>query len=182
MVRTKQHMLLLSIAGIFALTAGCVRSIGDTKYVGSVTLPGGTPCPDIQLASMPLSVRKTSRLSSYGSGIYNQNQSDLNLVTLHIELLDVAGKTVGVTNRVPVSAPYSGPVSSNNGRAFVAVNGLVYAGNDFASVTLGNGNPYVVPPGNYTLKLMLQPASSPCIGQSFVTFISLSYLLLDPSP
>jgi hypothetical protein len=181
MLRAKQPTLLLSIAALFALTGGCVRSVGDTKYVGSVTLPGGTPCPDIQLASLPVSVRKTSRLNAYGSGIYNQNESNLNLVTLHIELLDVTNKIVGVTNRVPVSAPYSGPVSSNNGRAFVAVNGLVYAGSDFLSVTLGNGNPYVVPPGNYTLKLMLQPASSPCIGQSFVTFISLSYLLLDPS-
>jgi hypothetical protein len=95
-------------------------TFGDNKYVGSVTLGGDSVgCPDALLASLPVVVKKASRISGYGSGVYHQNTTDLNTVSLHLELADTTGATVAVSNRVPISAPFSSPVT-HNGNAFGA--------------------------------------------------------------
>jgi len=170
--------------GMLALVAGCATStFGDSKYVGSVTLGGSkVGCPNALLASLPVVVKKVSRISGYGSGVYRQNGTDLNVISLHLELADATNATVAVSNRVSISAPYGGPIAPNNGSVFGAVSGVLQAGSDFSNVTLGNGTPFAAQPGNYTLRLILEPASAPCPGQSFFGSVSLSYLFLSPSP
>ena len=169
--------------GILALVAGCVSTFGDGKYVGSVTLGGSNVgCPNALLASLPVVVKRDSRISGYGSGIYHQNGTDLNAIFLHLELIDGKNTTVAVSNRVPISAPFGSLADPNNGNTFGAVSGVLQAGNDSLKVTGGNGTPFVASPGNYTLNLILEPVSAPCPGQSYIGFISLWYLLLGTSP
>ena len=182
MVTTVQTSLLLM--GIFALVAGCATSnFGDSKYAPDIILGGSSVgCPNALLSSLPVVVKGVSRISGYGAGVYHQNGSDLNVISLHLELADATNTTVAVSNRVPITAPYGGPNAPNNGNAFGAVSGVLQAGSDFTNVTAGNGTPFVAQPGNYTLKLILEPASTPCPGQSFIGWVSLSYLLLRTSP
>jgi hypothetical protein len=171
------------LVGILALVTGCVSTFGDSKYVGSVTLGGSNVgCPNALLASLPVVVKRDSRISGYGSGVYHQNGTDLNVISLHLELIDGKNTTVAVSNRVPITAPFGSLADPSNGNAFGAVSGVLQAGSDFLKVTAGNGTPFVAQPGNYALKLILEPASAPCPGQSFIGFISLSYLLLGTSP
>jgi hypothetical protein len=60
--------------------------VGDSVYVGSVTLGGSSgPCPDRVLASLPVTVTGASRIYANASGVYHQNDSDLNVVALHVE-------------------------------------------------------------------------------------------------
>ena len=88
---------------------------------------------------------------------------------------------VAVSNRVPISAPFSGTIDPNNGNVFGAVSGVLQQGSDPGIVTSG-GTPFVAQPGNYTLKLVLYPGSSPCPGQSNFGWVTLSYVFLGTSP
>lgn len=181
MMKTAQ--LSLVCAGALLLTPGCARSsFGDTKYVGEVTLGGGLPCPNATLASLPVTVNRASRISGSGSGVYHQNGTNLNVISLHLELADMTGTTVGVSNFVPVTAPYGGPGAPTNGNAFGAVAGVLQAGSDSYKAAVGSLTPFVAQPGSYTLKMIAEPASSPCSGQSYFGWISLSYILLSTSP
>ena len=169
--------LLVSFALFTALQSADAQEevFADTVYVGNVTLGGNSAtCPSVTLASLPVRVKTHSRIVAYGSGVYHQNGSDLNVVALHVELQE-NNNTVAVSNNVPITAPYSGNVDPNNGNAFGAVNGVLQVGSDTKAVTNGSGTPFVAHAGNYTLKLNLDPASSPCPGQSFIGFVSLSY-------
>jgi hypothetical protein len=92
--------------------------------------------------------------------------------------VDMAGNVVAVSNEVPITAPFSGDVDPINGNAFGAVTGVLKTGNDPLSVTNGLGISFTAPLRNYQLNLILHPASSPCPFQSFIGFVSLSYVLL----
>src|SRR5262245_23590159 len=106
----------LLFAGMLVLAAGCVSTFGDTKYVGSVTLGGSSVgCPNALLASLPVAVKNASRISAYGSGVYIQNESNLNLISLHLELADMTGATVAVSNGVAITAPFGNLSHPNNG-------------------------------------------------------------------
>ena len=170
--------------GALVLMAGCASSFGDSKYVAHVTLGGvgSGGCPSAILASLPVTVNRASRISGYGSGVYHQNGTDLNVVALHLELADMTGATIAVSNYVPISAPFGSLAAPNNGNAFGAVTGVLQAGSAFQNVGSGTDAPFVAQPGSYTLKLILVPASSPCPGQSYIGFISMSYVLLSTSP
>ena len=182
-MRLDRRLGCLSFFILFALTttfqsanaqAANAQVFADTIYVGSVTL-GGTPggCPSVTLASLPVMVPRPSRIVAYGSGVYSQNGSDLNVVALHVEM-QANNNTVAVSNTVSIAAAYGGNVAPNNGRGFGAVNGVLQTGSDTSAVTNGSGTPFVAQ-GNYTLKLVLDPASSPCPAQSFMGWVSLSY-------
>jgi hypothetical protein len=180
---TRERTPLLFVGMLALVAAGCVSTFGDSKYVASVTLGGSSVgCPNALLASLPVAVKSASRISGYGSGVYHQNGTNLYVISLHLELADTTGATVAVSNRVPITAPFGSLGAPNNGNTFGAVSGVLQAGSDFGNVTLGNGTPFVAQPGSYTLKLILEPASTPCPGQSFIGFISLSYLFLSTSP
>lgn len=56
---------------------------------------------------------------------------------------------------------------------------MLYAGSDPALVAAGGSVRFVAAAGNYTLKLIADPVSSPCPGVSFFNFIMLSHLLGD---
>jgi hypothetical protein len=180
-MRLDRRLSCISIAVLFALVANLQSAnaeeqvFADTIYVGSVTL-GGSPvsCPSVTLASLPVMVKTRSRIVAYGSGVYHQNNSNLNVVALHIEL-EANNSIVAVSNQVPITAPFSGNVDPNNGNVFGAVNGVLQTGSDTTKITNGIGTPFVAHPGSYTLKLILYPASSPCPGQSFIGFVTLSY-------
>lgn len=149
----------------------------DSTYVGSVTI-GGTPgaCESVTLASLPVDVEIPSRIYAYGSGVYHQNGGDLNVVSIHIAL-QANGATIAVSNEVPITAPYSGTVDPNNGNAFGAVSGVLQTGNDPSAIGNGGGAPFLARPGSYNLNLILVPASFPCPQQSFIGFVSLSYIV-----
>ena len=181
-MRLDRRLGCLSFFILFALTttfqsanaqAANAQVFADTIYVGSVTL-GGTPggCPSVTLASLPVMVPRPSRIVAYGSGVYSQNGSNLETVFLHVEM-QANNNTVAVSDRVPISAPYSGNAEPNNGRAFGAVNGVLQTGSSANAVT-SSSTPFVAQ-GNYTLKLVLDPVSSPCPAVSFIGFVSLSY-------
>ena len=177
--RLRHISLFVSFALLAPLQSANAQEelFADTIYVGNVTLGGNSAsCPSVTLASLPVRVKTRSRIVAYGSGVYHQNGSDLNVVALHIEL-QANNSTVAVGNKVPITAPYSGNVDQNNGNAFGAVNGVLQSGSDTNAVTNGSGTPFVAHPGNYALKLNLDPASSPCPGQSFIGFVS--YLTLE---
>jgi len=152
----------------------------DTKYVGSVNV-GGTsgPCKIVTLAALSVTVKTPSRIDGYGAGVYRQNGTNLNVVSLNLELDDAQGKVVAVSNSVPLAADFS---TANNGSAFGAVGGVLYSGSNPAAITNGGGTPFVAKPGKYALKLILTPASSPCPGQSHMGFITLSYQLAGTAP
>ena len=163
--------------------AACSSNFANTIHVGRVTLGGNSgTCPSVTLGSMSVTVSNPSRIDAYGSGVYHQNGSDLNVVSLHLELTDANGSAVAVSSSVPISAPYSGPVSPNNGNAFGAVSGVLQAGSNTSLVTNGGGSPFVAASGQYTLKLILSPASSPCPQQSYIGFVTLSYQLASTTP
>ncbi len=169
----------ISFVVLFALGATLqsanAQVFADTIYVGNVTLGGhSSGCPSVTLASLPVTVETRSRIVGYGSGVYHQNTSDLNVVGLHIEL-QMNNITVAVSNSVPISAPFSGNVDPNNGNVFGAASGVLQTGSNTSLVTVGGGTPFVADPGKYTLKLILSPASFPCPGQSYIGFVSLSY-------
>ena len=179
-------ILLMALGALSATaqTAGAASpGFADTVYVGSVTLGGHAgSCPNVTLAVLPLTVKTRSRIDGYGAGVYRQNGSDLNTVALHLELDDATNGAVSVSNRVPLSASFSGTGSPNNGSAFGAVSGVLYAGGNPSVVTNGGSTAFVARPGKYTLKLILSPASSPCPLQSFIGFITLSYQLAGTAP
>jgi hypothetical protein len=177
-MRLDRRLGFLSFFILFALTptfqSANAQVFADTIYVGSVTLGGNSgSCPSVILASLPVRVPRSSRIVAYGSGVYHQNGTDLNAVALHVEM-QANNNTVAVSNKVPITAPYSGNAEPNNGNAFGAVNGVLQTGSDINAVTNGSSTPFVAH-GNYTLKLVLDPASSPCPGQSFFGFVNLSY-------
>ena len=93
-------------------------------------------------------------------------------MSLYIELQE-NNNTVAVSNRVPISTP---PTGNNNGNVFGAVSGVLQTGSNPLTISLGGGTPFVAAPGDYDLKLILEPASSPCTSQSYVAYVSLSYL------
>ena len=158
-----------------AQSANAQELFADTIYVGSVTLGGGQgPCPSVTLASLPVTVKERSRIVAYGAGVYHQNGGDLNVVALHIELQS-NNNAVALSNFVPITAPFSGNVDPNNGSAFGAVSGVLQTGSNVLAITNGQGTPFVADPGKYELKLILEPASSPCPYQSYIGYISLSY-------
>jgi hypothetical protein len=138
--------------------------------------PAAGQCPNVA-ATIPVTVKTASRIYGYGSGVYRQNGTDLNVISLFLELADTNSNTVAVSHRVPVSS-FS---PNNNGSAEGAVSGVLQQGNDPISVTTGGSTPFVAR-GSYTLKLLLTPASSPCPGQSFFNFINVSYVLLGTAP
>src|SRR5260370_29912368 len=110
--------------------------VGDGVYVGSVTLGGSSgPCPDRVLASLPVTVTRASRIYANGSGVYHQNDSDLNVVSLHVELADMARNVVAVSNFLPITAPFSGDINPINGNPFGAVTGVLKACNEPLSGT-----------------------------------------------
>ena len=114
----------------------------DTIYVGNITLGGNSvSCPSVTLASLPVRVKTRSRIVAYGSGVYHQNGSDLNVVALHIALQE-NNNTVAVSNNVPITAPYSGNVDPNNGNAFGAVELLA---NSSSAIKTANGAPTAQP-------------------------------------
>jgi hypothetical protein len=158
-----------------AQAAHAQELFADTIYVGSVTLGGGPGfCPNVNLASLPVTVKERSRIVAYGAGVYHQNGGDLYTVALHIELQS-NNNTVASSNFVPITAPYSGNVDPNNGNAFGAVSGVLQTGSNELAITNGQGTPFVADPGKYELKLILEPASSPCPYQSYIAYVSLSY-------
>jgi hypothetical protein len=158
---------------VTARSANAQELFVDTIYAGAVNVGGGPPpsCPSVTLASLPVKVKERSRISTYGAGVYHQNGSDLSTVSLYIEL-QANNNTVAVSNKVPISAP---PTGNDNGNVFGAVSGLLQPGSDPFTISLGGGTPFVADPGDYDLKLILEPASSPCTFQSYIAYVSLSY-------
>ena len=130
---------------------------------------------------LSVTVKTPSRIDGCAAGVHHQNGTDLNLVSLNLALSDAKGNVVAVSNRVPLAAGYSTPVL-NNGSAFGAVSGVLYSGNSPTTVTSGGSTPFVANPGKYSLRLILTPASSPCPGQSYIGFITLSYRLAGTAP
>jgi len=178
-MRLNRRLGCLSFFILFAFTttfqSANAQVFADTIYPDDVFLGGnpGGACPSVILASLPVMVPRPSRIVAYGSGVYSQNGSDLNVVALHVEM-QANNNTVAVSNTVSIAAAYGGNVAPNNGRGFGAVNGVLQTGSDTSAVTNGSGTPFVAQ-GNYTLKLVLDPVSSPCPAVSFIGFVSLSY-------
>ena len=176
-MRLNRRLGCLSFFILFAFTttfqSANAQVFADTIYPDDVFLGGnpGGACPSVILASLPVMVPRPSRIVAYGSGVYHQNGTDLNTVALHVEM-QANNNTVAVSDRVPISAPYSGNAEPNNGRAFGAVNGVLQTGSSANAVT-SSSTPFVAQ-GNYTLKLVLDPASSPCPAVSFIGWVNLS--------
>ena len=176
-MRLNRRLGCLSFFILFAFTttfqSANAQVFADTIYPDDVFLGGnpGGACPSVILASLPVMVPRPSRIVAYGSGVYHQNGTDLNTVALHV-VMQANNNTVAVSSKVPISAPYSGNTEPNSGSAFGAVNGVLQTGSNTNAVT--GGTPFVAQ-GNYTLKLVLDPASSPCPAQSFMGWVSLSY-------
>jgi len=153
-------------------------TLASSTYVASAAIGGEqVGCSPVTLATQNVRIDKAGRVVANGSGVYRQNGSNLNAVLLSL-VLEAGGNPVAVSNLVPVSAPNSAP-SLNNGSAYGAVGGVLYAGSDPALVAAGGSEPFVAAAGNYTLKLIADPVSSPCPGVSFFNFITLSHLRGD---
>jgi len=163
----------VSIRGLVLLAAGALSSANSWAVTFGDTLAGPStyvaPCIDGVVVSLPLTVAVPSRIFVTGTAEVESFSAVYTGGAIKVWLRDAADTTT------LAASPYAYSASLTASTAIVSwsTSALLLAGNT------GMGTAYSAPPGNYLLKLVINPSGG-CSGVGpYAYFPTLTYILLS---
>ncbi len=148
------------------LDSTAFSSFGDSVFKYYFEIP---TCREGEVASIPFSVSKASRVYASSTMSYSPNVTDGEGTRLSMDLYDAAGAKVA-SGGIQDSQT---PIGTRSSLSMATVL------RDASTLDLSKAPPFVAPPGKYTLKLTIFVSGScSATGNTLSSGISLSYLLI----